>query len=78
MKIGFVINPLAGIGGSVALKGSDGQEIVQQALARGALPQAQLRAKSALKKVKSWTTSSSDTTTFLLRRRIWGRMCCTR
>lgn len=64
MKIGFVINPLAGIGGSVALKGSDGQEIVQQALARGALPQAQLRAKSALKKVKSWTTSSSDTTTF--------------
>ena len=64
MKIGFVINPLAGIGGSVALKGSDGQEIVQQALARGALPQAQLRAKSALEKVKSWTTSSSDTTTF--------------
>ena len=64
MKIGFVINPLAGIGGSVALKGSDGQEIVQQALARGALPQAELRAKSALKKVKSWTTSSSDTTTF--------------
>jgi predicted polyphosphate/ATP-dependent NAD kinase len=64
MKIGFVINPLAGIGGSVALKGSDGQEIVQQALARGALPQAQLRAKSALGKVKSWTTSSSDTTIF--------------
>ncbi len=64
MKIGFVINPLAGIGGSVALKGSDGQEIVQQALARGALPQAQLRAKSALEKVKSWTASSSATTTF--------------
>lgn len=61
MKIGFVINPLAGIGGSVALKGSDGQEIVQQALARGALPQAQLRAKSALEKVKSWDAAASNT-----------------
>lgn len=51
MKIGFVINPLAGIGGAVALKGSDGDDIVQQALSRGAHPQAQSRAENAMSQV---------------------------
>ncbi len=45
-KLGFIINPVAGIGGSVALKGSDG--VVSQALALGAKPKANLRAKQAL------------------------------
>jgi len=58
MKLGFVINPMAGIGGSVALKGSDGQEIAQRALSLGALPQAQIRARTALEKI---STSSSIT-----------------
>ena len=35
MKIALIINPLAGLGGSVALKGSDG--VAQQALQRGAV-----------------------------------------
>lgn len=48
MKIGFVVNPLAGIGGSVALKGSDGRDIVAQALSRGAQPQAEKRAAMAM------------------------------
>lgn len=51
MKLGFVINPYAGIGGAVGLKGSDGSAIVEQALARGALPQAQKRAAAAMQKL---------------------------
>ena len=48
MKLGLVINPLAGIGGAVGLKGSDGRDIVEQALATGAHPLAQQRTRSAL------------------------------
>lgn len=46
LRIGFVINPVAGVGGSVALKGSD--NVVEQALALGATPQANKRADIAL------------------------------
>jgi len=53
MKIGFVINPFAGIGGAVALKGSDGKDIVALALSRGAIPQAETRAKIAMQQVSS-------------------------
>lgn len=48
LKVAFVINPWAGIGGSVALKGSDGAETVSEAIARGAKPLAQQRASQAL------------------------------
>ncbi len=53
MKIGFVINPLAGIGGAVALKGSDGEKIVEQALALGAKPQAESRASLAMSQIEA-------------------------
>jgi len=53
MKIGFVINPFAGIGGAVALKGSDGKDIVAQALSRGAIPQAETRAKIAMQQISA-------------------------
>ena len=53
MKLGFVINPLAGIGGAVALKGSDGKDIVDQAMSRGARPQAEARAKLAMQQIKT-------------------------
>jgi len=52
MKIGFVINPLAGIGGSVALKGSDGEKVVEQALSLGAEPQAESRGKLAMSQIE--------------------------
>jgi predicted polyphosphate/ATP-dependent NAD kinase len=48
MKLALVVNPLAGIGGRVALKGSDGAGIVQQALQRGAVPLAPARVRDAL------------------------------
>jgi predicted polyphosphate/ATP-dependent NAD kinase len=46
-RIGFVINPLAGLGGSVALKGSDGAAIVREALRRGAVSRVEERAAVA-------------------------------
>lgn len=45
-RLGLIINPVAGIGGAVGLKGSDG--MVAEALARGAVPRAQQRARQAL------------------------------
>ena len=72
MKIGFLINPVAGIGGAVALKGSDGLAIVHEALARGAKPQAQTRAATAMQVITtgdfSLLTAGGDMGEAVLRR----------
>ena len=47
-KLGLIINPYAGLGGSVGLKGSDGDAIRIEALARGAEPRALQRMQRAL------------------------------
>ena len=49
--MGIIVNPLAGIGGSVGLKGSDGAETAREALRRGACPQATSRALAALQQI---------------------------
>ncbi len=48
LTLGLIINPLAGIGGSVGLKGSDGPEVVKEAFSRGAVCKSAERAKLAL------------------------------
>lgn len=48
-RLGLIINPIAGVGGQAALKGSDG--VAEQALALGVLPQAQRRVAVALEQL---------------------------
>ena len=48
LKLGLVANPFAGLGGASGLKGSDGEDTVRQALARGAISKVAERVASTL------------------------------
>jgi len=50
-RIGLIINPVAGIGGKVGLKGSDGAETLEKALKLGAVPESGDKAFVTIKKM---------------------------
>jgi predicted polyphosphate/ATP-dependent NAD kinase len=58
MRVGFLCNPIAGMGGRVGLKGTDGK--VQAALDRGAQPRAPDRARRALRALADDDTTAVD------------------
>ncbi|MCG8673047.1 MAG: ATP-NAD kinase family protein [Pseudomonadales bacterium] len=53
-RIGLIINPLAGIGGAVGLKGSDGEVVVREALALGAEKRAPVRVQQVLQRLEPY------------------------
>ena len=61
LTLGLIVNPWAGIGGSVALKGSDGQEIRDKAISLGA----QLKAEQKLERFLISITSLKSSLNFL-------------
>ena len=67
-KVGFIVNPIAGMGGAVGLKGTDGEEVLRKAIELGAEPVAPKRASIFLREFAKLGTNAD----FLVAPKIMG------
>ena len=63
-KIGVIVNPVAGMGGRVGLKGSDGGDILAKAIELGAKPECPYKAEIAISQLKEFKRESLEILTY--------------